>query len=160
MDILDKPYKLLYPMRVCLISATYEGKDNFMPAAWVYPVSAEPVLYAVAISNKRHTYSIIEKSGYFVINLPGAELKEKIEKLGKISGKDLDKFASWDLTKENCEKIPSVSIKETNMSLEMKVEIEYEIGDHVLFVGELVHAKERKKAKGLYQDKDGKYIEL
>jgi flavin reductase (DIM6/NTAB) family NADH-FMN oxidoreductase RutF len=156
----EKSYKLLYPMRVCLISASHEGKDNFMPAAWVYPVSAEPALYAVAISKKRFTYNLIGKSGYFVINVPGAKLKDKLEKFGRTSGKDWDKFRLWGLTKEKCEKIPCVSITEALMSMEMKVSIEYEIGDHVLFIGELLHVKERKKAKGIYQSSDGIYLIL
>ncbi len=157
---IEKQYKLLYPMRVCLISVSCDGKDNFMPAVWVYPISAEPVLYGVAISKQRYTFELLKKSKYFVINVPGFDLKDKLEKFGRTSGKDGDKFKLWDMTKEKCENIPSISIKETAISMEMKSVKEIELGDHVLFVGELIHVKKRNETKGLYQSFDGSYLEM
>lgn len=148
---MEKPYKLLYPMRVCLVAASHQEKENFMPAAWVYPVSAEPPKFAVAIAKQRYTYDIIQSSGYFTINVPGFDLALKIEKFGRLSGKDGDKFKAWGVSKEKSEKIPSISIAETLYTLECKLDREVELGDHSLFIGDLINVKTRKEGKGVYQ---------
>ena len=95
---MEKSYRLLYPMRIILVSASHEGKNNFMPAAWCFPLSFEPQIFGVAIAKKRFTYSLIHESKEFVINIPGADLIEKMNALGRISGRDCDKFREWDLT--------------------------------------------------------------
>lgn len=156
---MEKPYKLLYPMRVCLIGASYNGKDNFMPASWVYPVSVSPPMFAVAIGKARYTHALLKSSGFFTINIPGFDLAEKMEKFGRLSGRDSDKFKAWGVTKEKCEKIPSVAIVETLCTLECKLVKEIETGDHTLFIGELVNIKNRKEGKGIYQSNSG-FLEI
>ena len=155
MAIPEKPYKLLYPMRVCFISASHNGTDNFMPAAWFYPVSASPPLFAVAVGKQRFTYSLIKSSGYFAVSTIPFEAKEKIEKFGRTSGRDGDKFAVWGFKKEKCEHIPSVAVSEGLETFELKVINELEIGDHSLFIGELVGYRKKRDGKALYQGKEG-----
>lgn len=156
---MEKPYYLLTPMRVVLISASNTGKYNFMPACWCFPLSFEPKLFGVAISKKRFTYGMIHESKEYVINIPGADLKEKIEKFGRISGRDCDKFGVVGLTPEKSEKIKTVSIKECLASIECKVISELETGDHVVFVGQVQNLKIRKQGNGIYQ-KNTELIEI
>ncbi len=147
---MEKPYHLLTPVRVVLISTSNKGKNNFMPASWCFPLSFEPALFGVAIAPKRFTYDMIKESKEYVINIPGGDLKEKIEKFGRISGKDCDKFKTSGLTQEKSEKVCAVSIKECLISIECKVINEFIIGDHVIFVGEVQNVKIRKYGKGVY----------
>ncbi len=148
---MEKPWHMLTPMRVILVSASSGGKDNFMPASWCFPLSFDPPLFGVAISPKRFTFGMVRESGEFVLNVPGAELKEKVEKYGRHSGRDCDKFAESGLTREKSEKVGAVSIKECLASIECKVVGEHEAGDHVVFVGRVQNIRERKNGKGLYQ---------
>jgi flavin reductase (DIM6/NTAB) family NADH-FMN oxidoreductase RutF len=156
---MEKAYQLLMPMRVVLISASSNGKDNFMPASWCFPLSFEPQRFGISISRNRFTYGLIHSSKEYIINIPGADLKQKIEKFGRVSGKDADKFKAAGLTKEDSEKVGAISIKECLQSIECKVVDEIEVGDHIIFVGEVQNIKVRKSGKGIYQ-KGTELIEL
>lgn len=159
MDYMKKPYYLFTPMRVMLISASSNGKNNFMPASWCFPLSFEPLMFGVSISKKRFTYDLIHKSKEYVINIPGSELKQVIEKFGRVSGRDQNKFALTTLTPEKSEKVNAVSIKECIQFIECEVINEIETGDHVLFVGQVKCIRVKKQGKGVYQ-KNGELIEL
>lgn len=152
---MEKPYRLLYPMNVVLISSSYEGKDNVMTAAWCFPLSADPPLFGVSISRKRFSHNLIEKSKDFVINIPGPELLGAVRTCGEKTGKDTDKFGLAKLTKEHSEKVAAPSIAECQTSIECKVVEAKETGDHVLFVGEAVNIKKRKIGKKIIQDERG-----
>jgi len=156
---MEKLYRLLYPMRIVLISASYNGKNNFMPAAWCFPLSFEPPIFGVAIAKKRHTYGLVHESREFVINIPGADLIEKIEKFGRTSGRDGDKFKEWNVIPEKSKKVGAFGIAECLVSLECRVVNEIEIGDHILFCGEAVNITKRREGKGIYQKED-RIIEL
>ncbi|MFH1520033.1 MAG: flavin reductase family protein [Candidatus Micrarchaeota archaeon] len=151
-------YKLLYPMRVCLIGASHNGIDNFMPASWTYPLSASPPIFGVAIAKARYTFDLMKSSGFFTINVPGFDMKDKLEKFGRLSGRDGDKFKAWGVTKEKCE-IPSVAIAEALYTIECKIVNEIEVGDHIIFAGEVVNVKKRREGKGIYQSKNG-FLEI
>jgi len=145
---MEKIYRLLYPMRVVLITANNEGKENIMPAAWCYPLSAEPPIFGVAIAKKRFTYELIHKSKYYAINLASPEMKDGVKICGSKSGREIDKFALSGWKKEDGKKV--VLIAESPTSIECEVIDEYEIGDHVIFVGKAINIVKRREAKGLY----------
>lgn len=145
---MEKIYRLLYPMRVVLITASHQGKDNIMPAAWCYPLSADPPIFGVAISKKRYTYHLIHEAKSFAINLASPEMKDAVETCGKTSGKDKDKFALAGLSREKGK--ATTVIAQSPATIECELIDEYEIGDHVLFVGKAINVIKRKEAKGLY----------
>jgi flavin reductase (DIM6/NTAB) family NADH-FMN oxidoreductase RutF len=152
---MEKPYRLVYPMRVVLISSSHAGKDNVMTAAWCFPLSASPPMFGVSLSRKRLTHSLVEQSREFVINTPGPELLDAVQICGTNSGQDKDKFSLAKLTKERSEKVAAPSIKECQASIECKVVDSFETGDHVIFAGEAVNIKTRKEGKAIVQTKEG-----
>lgn len=154
---MQKLYYHIYPMRVTLITCAHRNKDNVMTATWCFPLSAQPPLFGVAVSPKRFSCELIEKSKQFVINIPGEELKEEVKLCGTLRGRNEDKFGRIKLTMETSKKVAAPSIKECLVSIECNVIDRFTIGDHVLFVGEAVHVEERKQGKGIYQ-KDGELI--
>jgi flavin reductase (DIM6/NTAB) family NADH-FMN oxidoreductase RutF len=151
-------YKLLYPMRICLITSRYEKKDNIMTAAWVSPVSWDPVLFAVAVGKERFSCQMIRSGKAFGINLPDGKLSEESLLCGTESGKETDKFSRAGLSREEGKHVPL--IKECPVSIECEVVNEMEAGDHVIFVGKPVTVRERFEAKGLYQAREQKFITL
>jgi len=152
---MEKLYRLLYPMNVVLVSSSCEGKDNVMTAAWCFPLSAEPPLFGVSLSRKRFSHSLVEKSGEFVINIPGAEFIEAVRICGESSGRDVDKFGLAGLTKEKSEKVSAPSIGECMASIECRVVDSIETGDHVVFVGEALNVRKRKIGRKIIQDERG-----
>lgn len=152
---MEKPYRLLYPMGVVLVSSSYKGKDNVMTACWCFPLSFDPILFGVSIGKERFSFGLVEKSREFVINVPGEGMLKAALICGENSGRDEDKFALAELTKEGSEKVKAPSIAESLTSIECKVTNSIEAGDHVLFIGEPVNIKERKKGKRLIQTEEG-----
>jgi len=146
---MEKLYRMIYPMRVVLVSASAEGKDNIMTAAWCFPLSMDPPMFGVSMTRKKYTYELIQKSKKFAINIPGEDLKEQTIICGRNSGRDMDKFKEANFTKEEG-KTGTALIKECLSSIECEFVDEFEAGDHVTVVGKAVDVVKRKEGKGLY----------
>lgn len=155
---MERFYRMLYPMRVCLITSRFDGKDNVMAAAWVFPLSMDPPLFGVSISPKRHSHRLIRGGGAFAINIPSAQMEAAVKTCGTKSGADGDKFAEAGLTKEEgAGRVPL--IRECLTSIECELVQEIECGDHTVFVGKAVKTLRRKEGKGLYQSAEG-FVEV
>lgn len=153
---MEKPYRLLYPMGVVLISSSYKGRDNVMTACWCFPISFDPILFAASIGKERFSHNLIKESGEFVINVPGEDLLEASIICGENSGRDVeDKFTLAKITMEGSEKVSAPSVREALTSIECRVITSVEAGDHMLFIGEPVKIKERKKGKHIIQTEEG-----
>ncbi len=153
-----KQYKLIYPLRVCLITSRHAGKDNVMSASWVFPLSVDPPLFGVSVSGKRFSHELIRKGKAFGINIPGPEMEEAVIVCGTGSGRDMDKFAAARLDKEDGELVPL--IRQCTASIECELVDERRTGDHVLFVGKAVRVVERFEDKGLYQAKGEGFVSV
>lgn len=153
-------YKLLYPMRISLITARKGKNDNIMTAAWCFPLSIDPPLFGVSISPKRHTYSLLQGAKSFAINLTEPGMADAVLACGRNSGRDMDKFAKSGLTREEAKKINCPLVKESPLSIECELVKSIETGDHTIFVGKAVNIVKRKEAKGLYQSQVGEWISV
>lgn len=155
---MEKLYRMIYPMRTCLITSRHEGRDNVMTASWVMPVSFDPILFGVAVGEARYSHGLIKQGGAFAINLPHPGLQEAAVICGTVSGRDKDKFAEAGLTKEPGILVPL--IKECPASIECEVVDRFRAGDHTIFVGKIVGVKRRFEGKGLFQDREGNFLGL
>ena len=157
---MEKLYRLLYPMKVVLITARHEDKDSIMPAAWCFPLSRDPAMFGVSLAKERFTYELIEKSNKFAINIPDSEMKEQIIKCGSTTGRDIDKFAETGFTKEEG-RMGNPLIAECYASVECDVEKIIETGDHYLVIGKVVNfVKRTEPRKGIYQVGGTEFAEL
>jgi flavin reductase (DIM6/NTAB) family NADH-FMN oxidoreductase RutF len=138
---LNVSYRLVNPGVVVLVTAEYKGRANVMTAAWAMPVSFEPVLLAVSIHLARYTHDLIKKGGAFILNLPGRPLLEKVHKCGTLSGKDVDdKFAAAGLTRGAGRRVDAPWVEECLAHVECGLVEAVELGDHTLFVGQVMGA--------------------
>ena len=156
---MEKLYRLLYPMKVVLISAEYEGKESIMPAAWCFPLSADPPMFGVSLAKKRFTYSLVKGSEKFAINVPTPEMKEGVVLCGTKSGRDTDKFSETGWTREKG-KLGIPLVGECSASIECVLEREIETGDHFVMIGKVENVIKRKEAKGIYQVAGTEFTEL
>lgn len=150
---MERIYRMLYPMRACLITSRHKGKDNIMSATWVFPLSMDPPLFGVSVSPKRHSHHMIKEGGAFGINIPGAELEDAVKLCGTKSGRGCDKFSEAKLTKEEGARVPLIA--ECLASIECELVREIETGDHTVFVGKAIKTVKRKEGKGIYQSAGG-----
>lgn len=152
--------RLLHPMHTVLVSSIGEGgKADIITLAWAMPTSINPPLVAISVSPKRHSHSLIEETGEFVVNIPTMEILNETFFCGTLSGRDHDKFKETRLTALPSKKVKPPIVKECIAHLECKLLSQFETGDHTIFVGEVVEAyADEEIFTGAYDVKKAKMI--
>ncbi|MBD3213950.1 MAG: flavin reductase family protein [Candidatus Lokiarchaeota archaeon] len=112
---------------------------NLITLAWVGRIVSDPPTMSISIRPSRHSYSLIEELGEYVINIPFSKNVEQVDFCGTRTGKKVDKWDILNLTKEKATKVSVPLIKEFPINIECKVVKTLEIGTHMVYLGE-VHA--------------------
>lgn len=143
---LQKANRIINSGQVILVSCAYEKRANIITLAWKTPLSHNPALMAISLTKKRFSYDLIKKSGEFVVNVPSIDLLDEAVFCGTHSGRDVDKFKETDLTAQKANKLKTAPlIKECIGHLECRLKEEHDVGDHVLIIGDIVHASAEKE---------------
>ncbi len=137
---LEKAHRLLNTGCVLLVTAAYRDRSNVMALAWLTPLSGRPPRVGIAVALPHFTCELINRSLEFALNIPGAELLGQVDRCGRISGREIDKFKEAGLTPVTAQKVSAPLIKECLGHLECGVVERYKIGDHNFFVGEVLAA--------------------
>jgi flavin reductase (DIM6/NTAB) family NADH-FMN oxidoreductase RutF len=137
---LSRARRLINPGPVVLVTAKYKGTVNVMTAAWTTPISGDPPLVGVAINHGSFTHDLIAKSEQFALNVPGRGLAEKVKLCGTLSGRDVDKFEEASLMPLTAREVEAPLVEECLGHLECAVVEAHSLGDHTLFVGQVVAA--------------------
>jgi flavin reductase (DIM6/NTAB) family NADH-FMN oxidoreductase RutF len=128
----------IYPMPVTLVGAMVEGRANFMAVGWVMRVNRQPPLLAVALNKAHYTPKGIRAQRSFSVNFPGANLMEKADYCGLVSGHKVDKSGLFRVFFGELETAPL--IEECPLGLECRVYEVVELPANDLFIGEIVAA--------------------
>jgi flavin reductase (DIM6/NTAB) family NADH-FMN oxidoreductase RutF len=136
----DKAYRLLHPRQVVLVTCAEEGRPNVLTVAWSTPLSFDPPLVGISIGKNRYSHGVISRTKEFAISVPPSSLLEKVKGCGTLSGRKGDKFREVGLTPLPSRRLRAPAVKEGIAHLECRVVKEVEVGDHTLFVGEVVEA--------------------
>jgi len=106
------------------------------------PASVEPPLIGVALSKEHYTSELILVSEEFTINIPNWSLLEKAIFCGSMTGRNEDKFSKTGLTPEAPIKlVESPRIKECIGNIECDLYETIDVGDHYIFIGQVVSAE-------------------
>ena len=143
------PFRPVYPSPAGLIvSVDKKKKPNVMTAGEVFNISLKnPCIIGIALRKATYTHGLICESEEFTVNFPTVAIMDKMDLVGTISGRDgLDKFQEYGLTPLASEVVNSPIIAECPVNLECKMLSVTEVGDHDLFLGEVVsmHVDEDK----------------
>jgi flavin reductase (DIM6/NTAB) family NADH-FMN oxidoreductase RutF len=137
---MDKFYHYAFPMQAVLLTCNDKsGKTNIITLAWHTPISRIPPLYGISISPKRYSHELIQKTKEFVVNFAPYTLAEEVDFCGTHSGRETNKIEETKLTLMPAQKVKVPLIKECYAHLECKLAKTLTIGDHTLFVGEVVN---------------------
>jgi len=134
------PNESLYPLPVALVTCcdVFGNKPNIITIAWCGVVCSKPPIISISVRPSRHSHKLIEESKEFAVNIPSSSLLKKVDLCGISSGKDVDKFKDYRLTKLKSNKIKSPIIKECPVNIECKLKETLHLGSHDLFLGEVV----------------------
>jgi len=133
-----------YPKLAAIVTASFEGKDNAMTAAWHSSISVNPPIYGISISPQRFTYQLIRQSKEFGINFVPFEKAYLAASIGGTSGQEIDKFQKLNIPREKPIKTRVPLLKDAYASYECKLLDSKIYGDHIWVVGEVVAAHFRE----------------
>ncbi len=139
-----------YPSNVAVIGVRVGDKQNFMPAAWNVGLSYHPPLYGVSVGTERHTHKLLSEAESFTVNFIESKYVSKIRSLGRSTGSEMDKIKEFNISTSEAEKINAPMLGFAYCSFECVKKESILIGDHTLFVGEIVLIKVDKRAVGIY----------
>ncbi|NOZ20180.1 MAG: flavin reductase family protein [Planctomycetes bacterium] len=137
------PFEALCPLPVVLLTCQdEEGKSNIITLAWVGICSSDPPQLSASVAPSRHSHDILEKAGYFVINVPSIPLLEKVDQAGCVSGRDVDKWQEIGFTPVPSDLAGAPLIEECPINIECKTRQYISLGGHDMFIGKIlsVHA--------------------
>jgi len=82
-----------------MVTVDEKGKPNAMTIGWGFIgyIWTKPV-FIVAVRPSRYTYTLVEKTGDFTVNVPVKGMEKAVELCGTVSGRDVDKFKECNFT--------------------------------------------------------------
>ncbi len=137
---LSKVYQLLEPGPVVLVTTARNGRANVMTMSWHMMVEFEPPQVACVVSNANYSFAALRATGQCVIGIPARKLAAKVVEVGNSSGRDIDKFAAFGLTKIPAARVEPPLVADCFANLECKViDIRF-VNKYNLFVLEVLKA--------------------
>ena len=143
---------LLAPVPPVMVSCGDMERSNIITVAWTGILNTIPPKTYISVRPSRYSYELIKSSGEFVINLSPAELIRTVDSCGVYTGRKVDKFKKYSLTKTEAFEVSAPLIGECPLSLECRVTDIVPLGSHDMFIADIV-------AVGVDEtllDKDGK----
>jgi flavin reductase (DIM6/NTAB) family NADH-FMN oxidoreductase RutF len=138
-----KPGTMLYPAPAVMVSCGNKPENyNIITVAWTGTVCSEPPMAYISVRPTRHSHSIIEETGEFVINLVNKKLAFAVDYCGVKSGKDINKFKQLKLTPLKGSQVSAPLIRESPVNIECRVTEIKKLGSHDMFMAKVlcIHA--------------------
>ena len=115
--------------------------------SWIRYKSDEVELLISKLSKEGYTHKLIHQSKEFVIAVPNKKLQKAVEFFGSTSGNKVDKFKETKIKTLKSRYLKSPLIKDATINLECKLKKEIDLGDHTMFIGEIIAAYTNPKKK-------------
>lgn len=129
---------LLAPVPPAMVSCGDMEKSNIVTVAWTGILNTIPPRTYISLRPSRYSYEIIKEKREFVINLTTADLIRTADSCGVYTGRKVDKFAKYALTKTEGFEVGAPVIGECPLSLECKVTDIIPLGSHDMFIADIV----------------------
>lgn len=128
------PY--IYPIPICLVGASVDGKSNFTTIGDIGLMGINPPLVAISSHANHHLTKGVLETGCFSINFPTTEMLEEVDHCGIVSGRDEDKGSLFDVFYGDLEIAPMIA--ECPVNLECEVVKAFNIEHRQMFIGKVV----------------------
>ena len=140
MKIQRRPTNVLLPVPLVMVSVA--GVDGGPPdvatVAWAGTVCSAPPMLSISVRPSRHSYSLLQRTHEFVVNVPRASQVREVDLCGNVSGRDTDKFAACGFHAMSGARVAAPLIEECPINIECVTRHRLSLGAHDLFVGEIL----------------------
>lgn len=131
------PQPFVGAMPVVIVATKDEEKVNFATHGMFGQLCYDPPLIYISVVKKHLTAKNISKTKRFSVNIPSAELMDKVKYCGGVSGAEEDKSQAFEVFYGSSE-VPMICKCPVNMSCEVQDTIDTK--DMVVFIGRVVEA--------------------
>ena len=132
-------FKIGYGLYV--LTASENGKDNGCIINTVMQLTSSPIQIAIAVNKNNYTTGMVQRTKKFNISVLSEGVGFDVFKhFGFQSGKDVDKFLTFDAVKRTPNEVLYLT-SNTNAYLSAYVKQELDLGTHILFIAQLVDSK-------------------
>ena len=137
-----KPGTMIYPLPVVMVSLGETAEEyNIITIAWTGTICTDPPLCYISVRPERHSYTILERTREFVINLTTRSLAFATDWCGVRSGRQYRKFEEMGLTPGPALKVKAPIIIEAPINIECSVTGIQRLGTHDMFTAEVVNVR-------------------
>jgi flavin reductase (DIM6/NTAB) family NADH-FMN oxidoreductase RutF len=136
---------------------------NIMAAEWTHHISYSPSLIAVNIRGHDATAENIRESKEFGVNIAAEDQNVLCSVAGRYTGRHIDKISVLEETGiavfYNAKYIKVLMVQGAAMNAECKLVKHEELGDHIMFIGEVVEISADENIRPLLYH-NGRYWKL
>jgi flavin reductase (DIM6/NTAB) family NADH-FMN oxidoreductase RutF len=138
---LERVYQFIEPGPVTLLTTQMpDQKPNVMAMSWHMMLDFEPPLMACVVGAGNYSFAALHKTRQCVIAVPPARLADIVTGIGNCTGRDTDKFGTFDITPLPAAHVTAPLIGECIVNLECEVKDTYMVKRYNMFVLECVKA--------------------
>lgn len=137
----DQIRKFLEPGPIVLVSSRWKEETNIMTMGWYTVMEFTPALVGCIIAGSNHSFNLIKKSRECVINIPTADMIDKVVGIGNSTGGKIDKFKKFKLTPEPAFTVKAPLIKECYAHFECKLADDHLLSKYNFFIFEVQKAQ-------------------
>jgi flavin reductase (DIM6/NTAB) family NADH-FMN oxidoreductase RutF len=133
------PNAVFSALPVIIAGSMIEGRINFVTLACFGMLSSGSRVYVYIGSRRAHETNVgVRQHGVYSVNVPSADLLEKTDYVGLVSGRNVDKAALFTTFFGADDKAPM--IEECRFNAVCRVVQTIEVGGNDVFIGKIVEA--------------------
>lgn len=127
------------PTGLYVVGSRWDQNHNAMTLNWASQVSIQPKLLAISVINSAFTHELISQSGIFSLNIISREDRSLVRRFVKPANVDLTEMTLNGFGFHHGQSGAPI-LDQAVAFLDCEVRHTLEVGDHTLFVGEVVDA--------------------
>ena len=128
------PRLFIFPMPTVIVGAVVDGRANFNAIAYCGVAQSVPPMLCISMDKRRYTHRGIVSSGCFSVNIPSADLLEKTDYVGRVSGREVDKSKIFGVYYGKMKQAPLIRECPINIECELADTMDFG-GKNDLFIG-------------------------
>ncbi|TPL07925.1 MULTISPECIES: flavin reductase family protein [unclassified Mesorhizobium] len=153
-------YRLLEPGPIVLVTTALNGEPNVMTMGFHMMVQHAPPLIGCVIGPWDHSYGALRETRECVIAIPTVDLARTVVDIGNCSGKEVDKFEKFGLSRLPARDVGAPLIGECLANIECRIADDSMVETYNLFLLEAVRIwidPDREERRTLHHRGDGSF---